>query len=134
MRKTFVDSGVLIAAARGTDRTTPSAFGILDDPEREFASSVLVKLETIPKAAYHKRDAEREFYEKFFDRVTLWASFDSDLAKIALIAACDAGLSAIDSLHLAAAYQTRCDEFVTTEKLTKPLHRNTLLKVRTIHP
>jgi predicted nucleic acid-binding protein len=134
MTRTFVDSGVLIAAARGTDRTSPAAFSILNDPGRQFASTLLVKLETIPKATYLKRRAEREFYEIFFDRVSAWALFDSHLAEIALAAACDADLSAIDSLHIAAAYQTRCEEFVTTEKLTKPLHRTTLVKIRSIQP
>jgi len=133
MRRTFVDSGVLIAAARGFDRTSDAAFSILDDPERQFASSLFVKLETIPKATYHKRAAEREFYEKFFDRVSAWALFDSDLAETAFVAACNAGLSAIDSLHIAAAHQTRCEEFVTTEKPNKPLHRTNLIAIKSIH-
>ena len=94
---------------------------------------VFVKLETIPKATYHKRAAEREFYEKFFDRVSAWALFDSDLAETAFVAACNAGLSAIDSLHIAAAHQTRCEEFVTTEKPNKPLHRTNLIAIKSIH-
>ncbi len=134
MRRTFVDSGVLIAAARGTDRTSQSAFTILDDPERQFASSVLVQLETIPKATYLRRDAERKFYQDFFNRVSAWAVFDLKLAEIALVAACQAGLHAIDARHIAAAYQTRCEEFVTTEKLNKPMHRTNLVAIKTIHP
>jgi predicted nucleic acid-binding protein len=33
------------------------------------------------------------------------------------------GLSALDSLHVAAAISASADEFITTEKPGKPLHR-----------
>ena len=39
MKLTFVDSGVLIAAGRGTQEVSDVAMSILNDPEREFASS-----------------------------------------------------------------------------------------------
>ncbi len=48
MKRTFVDSGVLIAAARGNEDVARQAMAVLDDPEREFASSPLVKLEVLP--------------------------------------------------------------------------------------
>jgi predicted nucleic acid-binding protein len=132
MKLTFVDSGVLIAAVRGSDPVAKLAFDILDDPERDFASSIFVKLETIPKPTYLSRDEQREFYEQFFDSVSKWAIVDSELAETAFTVARKAGLSAMDSLHLAAAHQMRCEEFVTTEKPTKPLHRTTLLKIKAI--
>ena len=53
LRKTYVDSGVLIAAFRGQGDPTARAMQILDDPTREFVSSIYVKLETLPKAIYH---------------------------------------------------------------------------------
>jgi predicted nucleic acid-binding protein len=134
MKRTFIDSGVLIAAARGRGSTSRTALDILDDPERRFASSVFVRFETVPKAAYHKRDAERTFYEDFFERVSIWALIDSTLIETAFAAACDSGLSAIDSLHIAAAHLIGCDEFITTEKSTTPLHRSSLIKISTIAP
>jgi hypothetical protein len=133
MNLTFVDSGVLIAAFRASDRTGKLALEILDDPQRDFASSIFVKLETIPKPAFLKREEEHQFYERFFRRVSKWATIDVDLTASALDMGSTAGLSAMDALHLAAAHQMRCDEFVTTEKVTKPLHRTSLFRIKSIH-
>jgi hypothetical protein len=41
---TFLDSGVLIAAARGTDDNALLALQILDDPDRKFVFSIFVRL------------------------------------------------------------------------------------------
>ncbi len=132
MRLTFVDTGLLIAAARGKEELAAKAMNILDDPGRRFASSILVKLETIPKPAFNKRTAEKEFYDVFFATVSTWATIDEALLKLAFDEACKVGLSAMDSLHVAAARQTQSDELVTTEKETKPLHRTTLIRITTI--
>jgi hypothetical protein len=47
MKRTFIDTGVLIAAARGQNDVAVRAMAILDDPNREFASSIFVKLEVL---------------------------------------------------------------------------------------
>lgn len=39
------------------------------------------------------------------------------------------GINAMDSLHLAAAYLLRADEFITTENPRKSIYRTTLVKV-----
>jgi predicted nucleic acid-binding protein len=39
------------------------------------------------------------------------------------------GLSAMDALHVAAAYLLGADELVTTERPSKPIYRNGLVKV-----
>jgi len=52
MIRTFIDSGVLLAAARGTEACSETALTILEDQEREFASSEFVRLEVLPKATY----------------------------------------------------------------------------------
>ncbi len=70
MKRTYIDSGVLIAAIRGIEPIAQKALEILDDPDREFVSSMFVKLEVLPKAAYHKQTLEQEFYTTFFDSVT----------------------------------------------------------------
>ena len=69
----FVDAGVLIAAARGNDEVSILAMDILDDPDVEFASSIFVKLEVLPKPLYQKKDYESEFYNAYFDKVDIWA-------------------------------------------------------------
>jgi len=71
--RTYIDSGVLITAARGTAQLSAPALGILSDTAREFVSSDWVKLEVLPKARFFHRDAEVRFYELFFERVSLWA-------------------------------------------------------------
>ncbi len=133
MKLTFVDSGVLIATFRGTGGEGRLALEILDDTERAFASSIFARLETIPKPKFFKREVEFQFHEEFFQRVSRWATVDLDLTDSALEVAFSAGLSALDSLNLAAAHQTGCEEFVTTEKPSKAIHRTTLLAIRTIH-
>lgn len=129
MKRTFIDAGVLIAAARGEEAIAEKALGILDDPQREFASSEFVKLEVLPKAVYYRREAEVQFYEAFFAAVTYWAEPTSALVQTAYQEACRAGLSAIDALHVAAALAVNADELVTIEKPEKPLHRTQAVTV-----
>lgn len=69
-KKTFIDAGVLIAAARGRNEVAVQAMKILDDPDREFVASQFLKLEVLPKAVYEKRKDEVNFYEAFFDTIT----------------------------------------------------------------
>lgn len=63
---TFIDAGVLIAAARGRTEVSAEALAILDDPDRSFASSEFVRLEVLPKALFNRKSAEAEFYLEFF--------------------------------------------------------------------
>jgi hypothetical protein len=74
----FIDARVLIDASRGDSEQSKNAISVLDDPSREFISSLFVKLEVLPKAVYNKKKHEAEFYNAFFDSVSLWAD-DLDL-------------------------------------------------------
>ena len=107
---------------------------VLDDPDRAFASSVFVKLETLPKATFNRQRAERKFYNTFFDEISKWAEVDDALVQAAFDVACKVGLSAMDALHVAAAHQVGANELVTAGKPTKPLLRVTLMPVVTIQP
>jgi predicted nucleic acid-binding protein len=122
-KRTFIDSGILIAAARGTDELAERAFRILDDPDRVFVTSDLVRLEVVPKAVFHKQSAEAAFYEAFFQSVHRTVRSSAKLISEAHTVAEQAGLSAMDALHVAAAMRARCEELVTTEKTTKPMFR-----------
>ena len=62
-RLVLVDTGVLIAAARGSNEAAQRAMQILDDPDSSFASSVFVQLEVLPKPVYHKKRDEVAFYD-----------------------------------------------------------------------
>ena len=132
-RKTFVDAGVLIAAARGKDDVAVQAMEILDDPDREFVSSPFLKLEILPKPIYEKRHAEVEFYQAFFDSVAHWANSVEEISKNADTEACKCGLSAMDALHVAAAASAGAVDLITTEKAEKPIHRVNAVNVLSIH-
>ncbi len=129
---TFVDTGVLITAARGEGDAALRAMAILDDPDRSFASSRFVKLEALPMPTYHKRDDEVAFFNAFFDRVTHWPQSDDTVIEQAFVEASRAGIAALDALHVAAAVILGVDVLVTTEKGTKPLHRVQSIRVETL--
>ena len=133
-RRTFLDAGVLIAAARGKTDVAAQALRILDDPDREFISSPFIKLEILPKAVYGKRETEVEFYETFFDAVTYWADSTENITTDAYAEACKFGLGAMDALHIAAAVSAGAEDFITTEKLGKPIHRVDSIRVLSIQP
>jgi predicted nucleic acid-binding protein len=121
--KTFLDSGALIAAARTNDIMAIKAIEILDDSQRQLATSLFVKLEILPKAVYHQQQGEIKFYEAFFTNCSLWADDLPTIIKLAQNLANQFGLGALDALHIASALSINCDEFITTEKPNKPLHR-----------
>jgi predicted nucleic acid-binding protein len=129
MIRTYLDAGVLIAAARGKAPLATKALDILDDPNRQFVSSVFLKLEVLPKAVYHKNTSEVEFYEAVFDAVTDWAESTDEIIERGCKEALASGLAALDALHVAAAVILRADELVTTEKSDKPIHRTAAVKV-----
>jgi len=134
MIRTFIDSGILIAAARGSADIALSAFEVLDDPNREFVSSIFVKLEVLPKAMINRYKDEVDFYQEFFSYVSIWTDISPNLFETAFKEAARSGLSAIDAIHVVSALTSGSDELITTEKRNRPIHRNTLIPVRSIHP
>lgn len=122
-RKTYLDSGVLITAFQGTQSVSIRANQILNDENREFASSRFVQLEVLPKAIFNKQQDETEFYETFFNAVIYWATDLEQIIQNAQQIASTYGLAAMDAIHVAAALQIQADQLITTEKLTKPIHR-----------
>jgi predicted nucleic acid-binding protein len=131
--RTYVDSGVLIAAARGGGRLGERALEIISDTAgREFVCSDYVRLEVIPKPTYEGRVAEVQFYEEFFASVAIWLSFDLRHLHHALIEACTSGLAAMDAIHVIAAADVGCEVLVTSEKPGKPIHRTKLVAVSSI--
>lgn len=130
---TFLDSGVLIQAAIGKSDLAEKAFSFIDDPEREFASSVMVKLEVMPKAEYHKQLNEVEFYLEYFDSVKHWAESIDGIYEEAYKQASKFGLSGIDSLHVAAALSVGATELITKEKSHKTIHKTPDIKVISLY-
>jgi hypothetical protein len=132
--RTFIDSGVLLAAFKAGGELAENALAILGDSEREFVSSDFVRLELLPKPICYGNDTERQFYETFFQSVAQLVRASTTLVEAAEREAEAVGLSAMDALHIAAAKHAACDEFVTAEKPTKPLFRVTGIQVTTIRP
>jgi len=130
--KTFIDAGLLIAAARGNQDISDRALEVLDDPARSYVSSDFVRLEVLPKAVFHRHDPEVHFYRAFFARAKQTVKASSSLVAQAQSEAEQAGLSAIDALHVAAAKRAKCHELITAEKPDKPLFRVVGLNIKSI--
>jgi predicted nucleic acid-binding protein len=126
MKITYIDFGVLLSATDGVSRIAEKALEILGDFNREFASSDFVKLELMPKAVYNKQTQEAQFYEEFFSDVIYWANDLEQIVQDTNNIACKYGLAAMDALHIAAALSVDAEEFVTTEKPTKPIFASLL--------
>jgi len=134
VKLTFVDAGVLIAAARGGNEQAARAIEILDDPDREFAASPFLRLEVLPQALFNKRNGEVAFYEAFFSAVSKWALDLRAVTEAALREASTYGVEAMDALHAAAAASVGAAELVTTEKPSRSIHRARSVRILTIHP
>lgn len=131
---TYIDSGVLIFAAKGTTSAASLALPFLADPGREYITSDYVRLEILPKAVFHKRTAEVEFYNVFFATTTRTIPTSEALLEYALDEACKTGIHGIDALHIACAVFAGAKEFITSEKPGRPIHRTKLVKTVSIFP
>lgn len=132
MIRTFLDSGVLIAASRAAGVLGTRALALFNDSDRVFVTSEFVRMEIFPKAIYYKRQSEVEFYEDFFADAEQIVPISESLGHLAYTEACHAGLSGLDALHIAGAKSSGAEEFITTERPTKPLFRVTGILITSI--
>jgi len=132
--RTYLDTGVLIAAHHGEPQISEAAMEIIADPQREFIITCYLKLELLPKAVFHKQQSEEEFYETFFHACEYVPSTDQ-LSSDALELAKRYGLGGMDALHIAAAINAGAKEFITKERPTTPMFRvpEAEITVKTIH-
>ena len=126
--RTFLDSGVLIAAFNGPTSLRETALQILEDPGRLFLTSLFVRLEVLPKAIFNKRAAETRFYETFFARAIVARDVKAILT-LGEREASHSGVGPMDSLHVAAAHLLSAHDFITAEKPGKSIHRSSLVNV-----
>ncbi|MDZ7961906.1 MAG: PIN domain-containing protein [Aulosira sp. DedQUE10] len=133
MIRTFIDAGVLIYAARSQGDMAEKALQILEDENREFASSIFLKLEVLPKAIYNQQRSEVKFYEAFFDEVSYWAKDINTIIETAYEESSKFGVGAMDALHIASAISVGATEFITNEKLERSIHRTQSIKMISIH-
>lgn len=130
---TYIDSGVLIFAAKGTTAAAALALSFLADPNREYVTSDYVRLEVLPKATFHNRTAEVALYDLFFTTTTRSIP-TSETLLYALEEACKTGIHGLDAVHIACAVFAGAEEFITSEKTNRPIHRTKLVKVVSIFP
>jgi predicted nucleic acid-binding protein len=133
MIRTFIDAGVLIYAARSQGDMAEKALQILEDENREFASSIFLKLEVLPKAIYNQQTSEVRFYEAFFDEVSYWAKDINTIIETAYKESIKFGVGAMDALHIASAISLGATEFITNEKPERSIHRTQSIKMISIH-
>jgi predicted nucleic acid-binding protein len=133
IKRTYIDSNVLIAAFRSDTDTAMRALAVLDDPYRRFVTSAFVRLETWPKPAFHGFQDEAEFIGSFLDRCAESVEITETLVARAVELAARYDLSLVDALHASAAILAGVDEFVTLEKPGKPLCRMTEIMVLSIY-
>ncbi len=63
--RTYIDSSILIAVIRGPVQYSENALNVLRSPNRSYVISDIVRLEVLPKAIFHRRELEEQFYERF---------------------------------------------------------------------
>jgi hypothetical protein len=126
--RTFLDSGVLIAAYNARPELKAPPLAVLKDPGRIFLSSPFVRHEVCPKALFNKRREEYRFYREYFQRAVMFNDVRLVLERASRESA-RSGVNAMDSIHLAAAHLLRADEFITTETPRKSIYRTSLVNV-----
>jgi predicted nucleic acid-binding protein len=134
MKRTYIDANVLIAAFQGDEIISRRAMEVLDDPNRRLVVSDLLRLEVLPKPTFHKRSEEVEFINEVLKRAAEDVPCDHNVTNKAVELASKYDLAPMDALHVGAALTVKADEFVTTEKPTKPLCKVSEMKVTSLYP
>ncbi|CAK0781588.1 PIN domain-containing protein [Gammaproteobacteria bacterium] len=134
MIKTYLDTNVLIAAFHSDRPSAKAAMRVMDDPRRAFMASQYLRMETLRKPMFYRREDEMEFMDTYFSAVSQWIPTDDDLVAKALELATQFDLGSMDALHAASALRGSAEEFVTMERHSKPLCRVPGLRVVSLHP
>ena len=86
----------------------------------------------MPKAVYHRNTIEIAFYQAYFDDVWIWINDVESIVRVALVECERCGLSAMDSLHVAAAFLAEAEVLYTLEREEKPIYRTKLIKIQCV--
>jgi len=132
--RTYIDSGVLIAAIRGDQTIAAAARSYLYDPLRDYISSDYVKVEVLPSCIFQGNQDEKDFYDDFFRRTITRVPSDDALLQLAINEGSATGVSGLDAVHVACARVGGAVDLITSEKVTKPIHRAAGINVISINP
>ena len=119
---TYTDACLLMAAFRQDDERNPRAVSIIEDKRRRFIVSDALWLETMPAPLRNKRHNEVAFYENFFARARHLPMTDAIMRRARALAG-RYFLDAMDAIHVAYAIEAGADEFISAERITKPMFR-----------
>ena len=117
MRRTYVDSCVLIAAYQGAQEISGAAMAILDDPDRQFVVSSYLELEVLPKPLFYKRTEEVAFMRQFFEGASACIETSQQIIGDAVELAAKYDLSPVDALHASIARSASVDELAVTYRV-----------------
>lgn len=130
---TAIDSCVLRNAVQGVGEDNRKALEVLDDENREFIACDFVALELIPKPTFHKIQDQVSFYQTFFDNAKLRVVVSQAVTDLALRLASEHDITPLDSLIVSSAIIGGADEFITSEKPTKPMYKVKEVKVVSLY-
>lgn len=131
--RTYLDTNVLIAAARGDQNPSQAALAILGDINRVFVSSIFSRMETLPFPMRRGNTQERDFYLEFYRDVQAWVRDIELIINNAISLSGTENIDILDACHLVSAITLGADEFITAEKPNSPLVKYTGIKVTTIY-
>lgn len=126
--RTFVDSNVIITAAKNKDKAGRDALAFLSGTDREFLTSPFIELEVLPKPVRMGGREEVAFIEEFLGGCTVIRDLDG-MVRLAYDEMVSHNVKLVDALHLAAAHLGGADELVTLEGHEQPMYRTRLVKV-----
>jgi len=129
LTRTYVDSGVLIAAACGGGRLGECALAVLQDSAREFVSSDYIKMKFFRSQSTSGGERKSSSITPISQGFPIWLNFRCVTPSGCLEEACRSGLQSYDAIHIAVAAIGGCDELITTEKPTSAIHRASLIRV-----
>ncbi|WP_295456801.1 PIN domain-containing protein [uncultured Thiodictyon sp.] len=132
MIETYLDTNILIVTFRSDHPAIGAAMSVLGDPQRAFFASHYLRLETLRKPMFDKREDEMEFIAAYFDAVSHCVPTSDALTVEALQLAAALDLGATDALHVTAALRGGAEEFITLERPSKSICR--IHGLRTISP
>ena len=130
--RTFIDAGVVITAFDTRSSAAGRALDIITDPDREIVISSFLELELLPSAMEIGDLRQVNLLQNFFDMADYRVKADEAFVQQAVAEAAQIrGIQALDALHLTAAKVAGADEFITTERPTKPLYK--VRGIRVVH-
>ena len=96
MRRTYLDTGVLIEAAAGK---STRALSLLKDTNRVFLSSPFLDLELLPQVIQHRQGKQQKFLETYLAATQRIEDMRA-IFRVAFREASSSAVSGMDALHL----------------------------------